>query len=170
MGETMKKTVFVLALAMLASGCTKNQTDQFKSVSPLQLLGLAAGGAAGGMLGAQIGGGLGKTLFITAGAMSGSLAGYAIARRLERSDRVAHDRTATRALSEAPDGTTRHWHNPKTGSSGIVMPVRSYRAGDGSVCRDYRATVAVEDGFIRGTGIGCQEANGQWRLKMEELG
>ncbi|MEQ8193495.1 MAG: RT0821/Lpp0805 family surface protein [Rhodospirillales bacterium] len=163
----MKKIVFVLSFALLAAGCTK---EQMRTVTPMQVIGFAVGAAGGGLLGAQIGGGLGKTLFITAGTMAGGLGGYIVARQLERSDRAAHNKTATQALAEAPDGTTRHWSNPETGSSGIVMPVRSYRAGDGALCRDYRATVAVEDGFIRGTGIGCQEASGRWRLKMEELG
>ncbi len=164
------KKILMIALALLVAGCTQKQLDQVKRITPTQLLGMMAGGAAGGIIGAQIGGGIGKSLMITTGAIAGVAGGYLIARKLERSDRAAHDKTATQALAEAPDGTSRYWENPQTGSSGIIVPVRSYVAGDGAVCRDYRTTVAVKEGFIRGRGMGCQQASGAWHLKMDDLG
>ena len=166
----MKKIVAVLTLAIFVAGCTKSQMDQVKQITPMQLIGIAIGAGAGGIIGAQLGGGIGQSLMIASGVMAGGVVGYTAARQLERSDRKAHDTTASKAFAEAADGTTRYWSNPETGNSGIIMPTRSYHAGDGSYCRDYRTTVAVEDGFIRGRGIGCQEATGTWQIKMEELG
>ena len=164
------KKVIIVALAIVVAGCTKSQMDQVKRITPMQIVGIAIGGAAGGIIGAQIGGGIGQSLMITTGVLAGGVVGYGAARQLERSDQKAHDTTASQAFAEAADGTTRYWRNPETGNSGIIMPTRSYRAGDGSYCRDYRTTVAVQDGFIRGRGIGCQEANGKWRIQMEDLG
>jgi surface antigen len=165
----MKKRA-ILVLALFAAGCTKSQMDQVKRITPMQIAGIVIGGAAGGVIGAQFGGGIGKSLLIAAGTMTGGAAGYIAARKLERSDRQAHDKTASQVFAKAPDGTANYWQNPETGSSGIIMPLRSYHAGDGSYCRDYPTTVAVKEGFIRGRGIGCQQADGQWQIQMEELG
>jgi len=170
MWEGNMKKIAIVVLALFAVGCTKNQMDQAKRITPMQIVGIVVGAAAGGVIGAQLGGGIGKSLLIASGVMAGGAVGYIAARKLEISDRKAHDKTASQAFAEAPDGTTRYWKNPETGSSGIIMPTRSYHAGDGSYCRDYRTTVAVKEGFIRGRGIGCQEASGDWKIKMEELG
>lgn len=164
------KKVAIVVLALFVAGCTKAQMDQVKRVTPMQIAGIVIGGAAGGVIGAQFGGGIGKSFLIASGVMAGGTAGYLAARKLERSDRQAHDKTASQAFAEAPDGSTRFWNNPETGNSGIIMPTRSYHAGNGSYCRDYRTTVSLEEGFIRGRGIGCQQADGQWKIQMEDLG
>jgi surface antigen len=165
----MKKLAIVV-LALFVVGCTKSQMDQAKQVTPMQIVGIVVGAAAGGVIGAQLGGGLGKSFMIASGIMAGGAVGYVAARKLEMSDRNAHDKSASQAFAKTADGTTSYWKNPETGSSGIIVPTRSYHAGDGSYCRDYRTTVAVKEDFIRGRGIGCQEASGDWKIKMEELG
>lgn len=164
------KKLSIVVLALFVTGCTQAQVDQMKRVTAMQVVGIVVGGAAGGIIGAQLGGGIGKSLLIVSGIASGGAVGYVAARKLEISDRKAHNKTAIQAFAEAPDGTTRYWRNSETGTSGIIMPTRSYYAGDGSFCRDYRTTVAVEEGFIRGRGMGCQQADGNWQIQLEELG
>lgn len=151
----MKKIVLVV-LALLLVGCSGRMKDE-------EVTGTALGAVIGAIIGYQFGGGAGTWLTTAAGAAVGGTAGYYTGRKLAESDRTAYRTTAIEALARTADGRTESWSNAETGRTGTFTPVRSYRAGDGRLCRDYHATIAFDDGTTEGTGKACQTAEGHWR-------
>ncbi len=105
------------------------------------------------------------------GAAIGAGAGFVVGPRLIASDQAVYEKTARRALASSPDGKIVSWRNAETGSSGIFRPTRSFVVdSSGFYCRDYRATVAVKEGMVRGTGTACQTASGEWMLFDRQRG
>jgi surface antigen len=64
-------------------------------------------------------------------------------------------------LSHVP----RRWRNPHTGTSGEVMPLRTFRVADGRYCREYLETVMPAGGTAaRQRSTACRGGEGLWRL------
>ncbi len=157
-----KATSIVLILAL--GGCANVQ------MSREEMLGTAAGAAVGGIIGYQFGGGiLMNSLFATAGTLVGGVGGYTATRMLLGSDRRAYDDTTQKGLASADDGQVIEWQNPETGNSGIFRATQSYRNVDGQQCRRYRSAVVFADGVRSGDGIGCQQADGSWKVVADDF-
>jgi surface antigen len=161
------RKVLLVAAAVTLTACQ----GQFPKPSTSSLIGAAIGAAAGGIVGWQFGGGIGHILATAAGAGIGAGAGYLGGPLLLPSDQAAYEKTARSALASAPDGKIVSWQNVQTGSSGIFRPTRSFSDdSSGFYCRDYRATVAVKSGMVRGTGTACETASGEWVLFDRQRG
>ena len=168
----MRKFTIVSCFVALTACADVNMQD----ISVGGVAGAVVGGLAGGMIGAEFGGGLGQTLYMGAGALVGAGVGYEAGSILYPSDQAAYDNNARMALAGSPDGTQSGWSNPETGNSGIFTPTQTYVTGNGSSCRDYRATLALkvegaETGVIaQQAGTACQQADGSWRAVGEDFG
>lgn len=68
-----------------------------------------------------------------------------------------------RALARAENGKTATRSNMKTERSGAFTPMRTYSSDDGRLCRDFRATVAFDEGIQTGIGKACRNADGRWK-------
>ena len=162
----MKKLIIVFMIFTLA-GCA----ERMKDMSNAEMVGTVVGAIAGGYLGLQFGGsGITQWLLAATGATLGGGVGYIAGKKLDPSDQKSHDQTTNEALANAGDGQVRSWANQETGSSGIVIPTRSFQTGDGNYCRDYRATLSVAEDLLRTTGTACQQADGAWRTVRDHPG
>ncbi len=159
------KKVAVLTAALVLASCANVKMTQGEA------LGTAAGALAGGLIGYQFGGGIGQWLYTSAGAVIGAAGGYVVGNQMYPSDQAAYDRTARQALAGAEDGQILGWSNGETGNSGIFRPTRSFYLEGDRYCRDYRATFALQNDVLTGTGTACQQADGSWRVMSgDEMG
>ncbi len=67
-------------------------------------------------------------------------------------------------LDQNADGSTRHWENPKTGSAGEIVVVKSI-AQDSQRCRRVRISNRAR-GYAEAKtdAVFCKEADGQWKV------
>ena len=100
----MKKTVFVLAGALILTGC---QTG-----GPKQTGGTLIGAAAGGLIGAQIGGGTGRVVAGSLGAVGGALLGSHVGKELDEKDQLEAERAAESRYPLRPAQGKRYEHYP----------------------------------------------------------
>ncbi len=163
------KRFSVIALVLLLGACSSERFNVGR-IGPGALVGGAVGALAGGMVGSEIGAGLGQSLAMATGIVFGAGGGYALGERLYPSDQVAYDKTASRALNASEDGQPLAWSNDETGNSGIFRPVRTFKTADGWLCRDYRTTTALQERIRQGTGTACLQADGNWRVLLENDG
>ncbi len=159
----------VIALVLLLGACSSERFNVGR-IGPGALIGGAVGALAGGMVGSKIGAGIGQSMAMATGIVFGAGAGYTLGERLYPSDQAAYDKTATRALNESEDGQLLSWANDETGNSGIFRPVRTFKTTGGWVCRDYRATTALQKRIRQGSGTACLQADGAWRVFLEDNG
>ncbi|HEB79234.1 MAG TPA: hypothetical protein ENI79_02000 [Rhodospirillales bacterium] len=156
-----KFTIVLIALFLAACANKEGGAMKFK-MTKAEALGAGVGAVIGGAVGYQFGSGLSQALFSMAGTVAGGAGGYVAVRRLAPSDQAQYTKTAKQALSNAADGETLNWSNPKTGASGIFKPTRSFRAAGDNLCRDYRAVVALEREVLRSGGTACRMSGGDW--------
>jgi surface antigen len=131
-----------------------------------EIAGTAAGAVVGGVVGWQLGAGAGRIAAISVGAVMGGAVGYlGTTMLLNPSDEKKAKETTGRALDQAPDGAVMGWMDAKTGNSGTVTPVRTYRSFAGALCRDFRVTLEIGEDFALGEGTACQEADGSWKSR-----
>jgi surface antigen len=74
------------------------------------------------------------------------------------------DQAYRKALDENPDGATTSWENPKSGVSGTITPIRTYRGKDGQTCRKVRSVdrTRVPKRQNQWTLDICQDGEGKW--------
>jgi surface antigen len=120
-----------------------------------------AGAAGGGLLGAAAGDGGAEA--IAAGVLLGGLLGGALGDALDQSDRRYAATSFDRGLEYRPSGRPSTWHNPDSGHSGSLTPVRTYRDEYG-YCREFVQTVTVEGRTEQAHGIACRQPDGTWRV------
>lgn len=75
------------------------------------------------------------------------------------------------ALETKKSETALIWENPENGSSGAIVPVKTYRRDDGTFCRAFRT---IEAGGVVGRpnyGVACREPgkDGRWIKKVEAI-
>jgi surface antigen len=165
--ETAVKKLLIVFMIFTLAGCA----ERLKTMNKAEMVGAALGAIAGGYLGLQVGAsGFTRLAIFAATATAGGGIGYIAGRKLAPSDQESHNRTANEALAHAQDGEVRSWANQETGSSGIVVPSRSFRTPGGNYCRDYRATLSVTDDLLRSSGTACQQADGAWQTVRDHPG
>lgn len=87
----------------------------------------------------------------------------------QRRDRALMASAFGEALDRQISGRPVSWRNAETGSSGTVMPLRTFRAVDGRWCREYEERVEQGGTVERRIGIACRDAD-RWRLEVERPG
>lgn len=71
--------------------------------------------------------------------------------------------TMQTALETHVSGRSRKWSSPKSGFSGRVTPVRTWRSRSGHFCRAFVEIVRLPSGVERiGNGRACRNAAGEW--------
>ena len=152
--HTYQRTLTAVMLTgFLLMGC--------ESTGPKATIGGLGGAAAGGLLGAAAGGG---GTGIAAGAILGGLLGAVIGDRLDAADRARANQAATQALETIPSGQSVTWHNPDSGNSGAVTPIRTYQTGSGQYCREYRQTITIGSERHQSYGTACRQPDGSWKI------
>ena len=71
--------------------------------------------------------------------------------------------TLFKALNENADGTTAHWNNASSGSSGEVTPLDT-REVNGMTCRDTRIVNRAQGLSAQGEYPLCKAADGEWTM------
>jgi surface antigen len=145
--------VAAMLAAFLLMGC--------ESTGPKTAVGGLGGAAAGGLLAAALGG---RGEAIAAGVILGGLLGGAIGDRLDAADRAQAQAAAARALESVPSGQSVAWHNPDSGHTGSVTPVRTYQTATGQYCREYQQTITIGGEKHQSYGTACRQPDGTWRI------
>ncbi|MFQ5774311.1 MAG: RT0821/Lpp0805 family surface protein [Kiloniellaceae bacterium] len=55
-----------------------------------------------------------------------------------------------------------HWRNDATGTSGSVMPLRTFRIRTGHYCREYVETILATGKIMSRVGTACRDDGGAW--------
>jgi surface antigen len=80
-------------------------------------------------------------------------------------DREMNRKCINKTLSEAPNGKTWTWKNPKTGNGGTVTPTSPLQREAGQACRTFNETVTLKDGRSEQiSGRACKKADGSWQI------
>jgi surface antigen len=143
----------VILTGFLLMGC--------ESTGPKAATGGLGGAAAGGLLAAALGG---KGTGIAAGTILGGLIGGAIGDRMDAADRARANQAATQALEAIPSGRSVTWHNPDSGNSGTVTPIRTYQTANGQYCREYQQTIIIGGERQQSYGTACRQLDGSWKI------
>lgn len=142
------------ALAVVAlAGCV--------APGPKSTIGAVGGATAGGLIGAAAGGGAEG---IVAGVLLGGLLGGAAGDALDQRDRAYAMRSAHESLEWGRTGSTTTWHNPDSGNSGSITPLRTWERGRGDYCREYQQRVTIGGWSEDAYGTACRQPDGSWRV------
>jgi len=128
--------------------------------NPKAAIGGLGGATVGGLIAAAAGGG---GAGIAAGVIGGALLGGLVGNYLDDRDKKMAADSANRALESAPSGQSVAWHNPDSGHSGTVTPVRTYQSG-GTYCREYQQTVTIDGKPQQSYGTACRQPDGSWKI------
>jgi len=151
------RSVVVILIALALIGCAGTQGGGNEKAG----IGGIGGAAAGSLLAAAFHGG---PAGIFGGAIAGGLIGAAIGDRMDAADRRDAQNAAQHALEKAPSGKAVAWHNPDSGHSGTVTPVRTYQKSGGQYCREYQQTVTIGGQNHQAYGTACRQADGTWKI------
>lgn len=157
-----RPTAVFLAAALLAtqglSGCTERGEPDGRT------LGMVVGATIGLVLGSKIGSGTGKTLGTALGAVAGGWLGGEFGARLTQKDRAYLEETTRDTLEYGRTGETKKWHNPDSGHSGTVTPVRTYETASATPCRTFETAVLIDGASEVATGEACRQPDGSWKI------
>ncbi len=74
------------------------------------------------------------------------------------------DETAVGALNGNPDGKTSKWINPKSGNSGSITPLKTYRNKQGQLCRKTKMFNRTKKKKSEYTFLVCKQSNNDWKI------
>lgn len=155
----MKKTALMIAVAGLALGLGATPTLADDCSGRDHTAGTVLGAIAGGVLGGAVSHGNGGA--VIGGALLGGLAGNAVSRDMDCSDRPY----AARAYDDSfrgRVGARQEWNNGP--NRGYVVTDREYRRGP-RVCRDFTQVVYRHGREFDRHGTACQSRNGEWEFR-----
>jgi surface antigen len=155
------RIVIVILIALMVAGCTTTQGGNGIEQNKKTLVGGLGGAAAGGLIAAALHGG---PVGIIGGVLAGGLIGGAIGDRMDAADRREAQQTTQRALEKEPSGTAVAWHNPDSGHSGTITPIRTYQKSGGQYCREYQQTVSIGGEQHQAYGTACRQPDGSWKI------
>jgi surface antigen len=104
------------------------------------------------------------------GSVAGAYFGAGVDNSLDLDDRRYMQRTAQNALEFNRAWETSRWRNPESGAEGMVTPTRTYESAAAKWCREFEATVSVDDEQELAVGHACRERDGTWRIIEYKLG
>jgi len=151
---TNKFTIIIsgmLALSILASCETKQQS------------GALMGGTAGALLGSQFGKGRGQIVGVGIGALLGAFAGSEVGKYMDGQDKMKMQAATQRTLERSSTGQTSSWRNPDSGNSGKITATRTFQE-DGRYCREFNQTITVGGKTEKGYGTACRQPDGSWQI------
>ncbi len=155
------RMVSVILIALMLIGCAGTTEGDGDRRHRKAIIGGLGGATAGGLIAAALHGG---TAGIIGGALAGGLIGGAIGDRMDAADHREAQKAAQRALEKSPSGTAVAWHNPDSGHSGAVTPVRTYHKSGGQYCREYKQTVTIGAQEHQAYGTACRQPDGSWKI------
>ena len=128
--------------------------------------GLIGGGAlgAGAFLASKgINGGKYQIPITIVSAGLGALIGSGIGDALDKTDQLHHLATTQFALETLPTDIPKEWTNPKTDTSGVVIPKETFKKSSGEWCRKYDYHIMHDTKVSSGKGLACRnEKTGKW--------
>lgn len=154
------KVTIALCAALLLSGCVTD--EQNKPVVSNESIGTVLGAIGGALLGSQIGGGNGQVVAAIVGGAAGAWIGNRLGSSLDENARRARADAAGRAV-DAPVGQSITWSDPRSQSSGTVIPKNQQTRADGRICREFEETIRVGDREETATATMCREPDGTWK-------
>jgi surface antigen len=104
------------------------------------------------------------------GSVAGSYFGAGMDDSLDLHDRRYMQRTAQNALEFNRTWEASLWRNPETGAEGMVTPTRTYESAAAKWCREFEATITIDDDKELATGHACRDRDGTWRIIEYKLG
>lgn len=153
LAQKLKKSVLILFGCVLIASCsTKKGT------------GTAIGGGLGALLGSQFGKGAGQLVAVGVGAVAGGLIGGTIGKQMDEHDKLMAEKSAQKALEDAPSGRAIAWKNPDNKHRGTVTPTRTYQNREGGYCREYTQEVTIGGNTEKAYGTACRQPDGQWLI------
>ena len=87
---------------------------------------------------------------------------------LDGSEQQAMTQTFQYALENNKTNTSAAWVNPDNGHSGTLVPIRTFVNDEGQYCREYVATIIIDDEEHQGQGTACRQGDGTWLIVSEE--
>lgn len=137
-----------------------------------QGVGATVGTITGGLIGAQFGKGSGKIFTTIIGAMAGAGIGSAIGKDLDDKDRQLMQQSSQQALESAPSGTSIKWNNPDSKNNGVITPIKTFKANQGThkgrYCREFTQTINIGGRSEKAYAIACRMPDGVWRISQQE--
>jgi surface antigen len=154
--------VIMILIALIMSGCAGTTGSGGIEQNKKTLIGGLGGAAAGGLIAAALHGG---PAGIVGGILAGGLIGGAVGDRMDAADRREAQKASQQALEKTPSGTAVAWHNPDSGHSGTIKPVRTFEKSSGQYCREYQQTVMIGDQEHQAYGTACRQPDGSWKIE-----
>lgn len=149
--------VCLLSVSVVGCGGQAFNVDMNK-----ETVGTVAGAAIGGLVGVQFGAGTGQIAATVVGVLLGAFIGKTVGEQLDAADKEQAESTAYSSLEQGQDGQGAQWQNPDNGHNGTFTPVRTFTLADGTLCREFKQTVTVEDQTEQKTGTACKQPDGNW--------
>jgi surface antigen len=88
--------------------------------------------------------------------------------RLSDTEQQATMATFQYALETNQSDEAAAWVNPDTGTSGSLVPVRTYQNEEGQNCREYVTTIIIDGEEEEGYGTACRQPDGTWMIVSDE--
>jgi surface antigen len=155
-----KRMLKLMLIALMVLGCASSGGSGGQQ-NEKAIIGGLGGAAAGGLIAAAFHGG---PAGVIGGILAGGLIGGAIGDRMDAADRREAQQTTQQALEKTPSGTAVAWHNPDSGHSGTVTPVRTFQKSSGQYCREYQQTVSIGGEEQQAYGTACRQPDGSWKI------
>lgn len=153
--KNISTIIFLIPFVFLA--CASNSFENNQKA----IIGGVGGAAAGGLIASAFDA---NTAGVLGGIILGGLIGGAVGDRMDAADRREANQTTHAALESKPSGTTTSWHNPDSGNSGAVTPIRTYQAQSGGYCREYEQEVTINGETQTAYGKACRQPDGNWQV------
>jgi surface antigen len=162
----MKRSIAAaLSGALLLSGCANMPPPNMNKPATMgEVVGAVAGGVGAGLAMYYMGpgAGWGRVVLAALGAGAGAAVGYQAGSMLSQMDMRRAESAANQAFAEAQNGQAIGWNNPETGNSGVFLPTNTYVMNDGTLCRDFKTSVATKDTSGQTQGTACRMSDGSW--------
>lgn len=68
------------------------------------------------------------------------------------------------ALETAPSRKAARWQDQRTGNSGLITPLRTFKIKTGHYCREFVEAVVVGGALNSTIRTACRDAGGSWRM------
>lgn len=160
----LQKFIAIAITGTLLSACQQGPGGQQGNIFTKENIGTAAGAVGGAWAGSNVGKGKGQIVGIAAGTLLGAFVGKSIGASLDRADMAYYDRTSQQSLETAKTGQTSNWSNPDSGNSGTITPTKTFRADNGSYCREYQQSITVGGKTEEAFGTACRQPDGSWKV------
>lgn len=160
-----KSIATALAGTLLLSACANMPPPKMNGQATAgETIGAATGATIAGVaiLYGGPGGGWGRVALAALGAVAGAYAGQQVGAMLSQMDMRRAENAANQAFAESQNGQAIGWHSPETGNSGVFVPVNTYMMSDGTLCRDFEASVATQQANGQTRGTACRMRDGTW--------